>query len=125
MNIDELTIGQAKELSRFFGSTGASESSFESPLGKKCIVRTYASGVHFGEVVQHDGRQVELKNARRLWYWKTKEGISLSEIAISGVHSSSKVCTTVPVIFITDALELIPAEPAAVASIEAQPVHAA
>lgn len=42
---------------------------FTPHIGKKCIIRTYASGVHFGTLTAQDGRQVELQNARRLWRW--------------------------------------------------------
>lgn len=86
-------------------------SSFRSPLGEYVLVRTYASGVHAGVLVQHDGRQVELKDARRLWRWKAKAGISLSDVSQYGVdveHSKSKICASVPRHFITDALELMP-----------------
>ncbi len=64
MNIDDMAIKQAKELAAMFGGQ---ESAPQSPhIGKKCIIRTYASGVHFGTLKAQHGRQVELGNARRL-----------------------------------------------------------
>ena len=89
-------------------------------IGKKCIIRTYASGVHFGTLVDQDGRQVELADARRLWRWHTGgEGISLSEVATTGVDQKrSRIAVTVPAMTILDALEIIPATDAAAASIE-------
>jgi hypothetical protein len=51
------------------------------------VVRSYAAGVFFGEVVseKHEvsGLVVEMKNARRIWYWKG--AASLSQLAQSGV----------------------------------------
>lgn len=92
-------------------------------IGKKCVIRGYASGVHFGELVSQDGRQVELKNARRLWRWHAVDGISLSEVACNGiVAEKSRIATTVPGLTILDALEIIPALDGAVASIEGAPV---
>ena len=32
------------------------------------IVRTYSAGVHAGIMVSRNGKEVVLKNARRLWY---------------------------------------------------------
>lgn len=51
------------------------------------VVRSYAAGVFFGELVseKHEvsGLVVEMKNARRIWYWKG--AASLSQLAQSGV----------------------------------------
>jgi hypothetical protein len=121
MNIDNLTIGDAKRLAAMFGAAMPTQGQFVTPhIGKRCIVRTYASGVFCAEVVAHDGRMVELKNSRRLWSWKAADGISLSAVAVSGVDP--KACRfPVPVLAQTvlDALEIIPATDAALATIDA------
>lgn len=36
---------------------------------KRYIVRTYSAGVFFGEIVKRKGEEVEMRNARRIWYW--------------------------------------------------------
>jgi hypothetical protein len=54
MNIDDLTIGEAKELARMFAPTSncvVAGVGCNSMIGKKCIFRSYASGVHYGELV--------------------------------------------------------------------------
>ena len=87
-------------------------------IGKPCIIRCYASGVHFGTLVAQDGRQVELTDARRLWRWFAKDGISLSEVSQNGiVAEKSRIAQVVPSITILDALEIIPCSEAAAASI--------
>lgn len=92
-------------------------------INKRCIIRTYASGVFCGEVVAQDGRQVELKDARRLWYWQAATGISLSSVAVSGVRPADcKITEAVPAMTVLDALEIIPASDAALATIDATPV---
>ena len=93
-------------------------------IGKKCIIRCYASGVHFGTLVAQDGRQVELTNARRLWRWHTGgAGISLSEVAMTGIDPKrSRVAVTLPEITLLDALEIIPATDAAAETIESAEV---
>jgi hypothetical protein len=109
MNINDLTIGQATELAAMLTSPH---------VGRESVIRTYASGVHFGTLVAHTGRQVELANARRLWKWCAIDGISLSEVAKNGIDTSkSWVCTPVESITILDALEIIPTTDAAAESI--------
>lgn len=91
-------------------------------IGRKCIIRCYASGVHYGTVTEHYGRQVTLADSRRLWGWHTggkDKGVSLSAVALTGIDASR--CTiepTLPEIVLLDALEIIPVSTAAAASIE-------
>lgn len=96
-------------------------------IGKRCIVRTYASGVHLGTVmhVENGGQfsRVTLKDARRIRYWRGNENHvarSLSEVALYGIDSAaSQVHDNIPEHFIEDAIEFIPATEAAIATIEA------
>jgi hypothetical protein len=120
MNINDLTISEAKELASLFGSKSAPSSGCNSMIGKKCIFRSYSSGVHYGELIEKDGKEVIIKNARRLWYWKTtNKGISLNEIALAGVAKDSKVCAAVEAIWL-EAIEIIPCTKEAIKNIEAQ-----
>lgn len=91
-------------------------------IGKRCIVRTYASGVHLGTVthVESGGQfsRVTLKDAQRIRYWYGAR--SLSEVAINGINTDkSQVHINVPEHFIEDAIEFIPATEKAIQSIEA------
>jgi len=118
MNIDNITAEKANELAKMFANP--------SPhTGKVCIIRTYASGVHCGELVSQVGRQIELKNARRLWRWDVApHGISLSEVATYGpVGSRSKICVAVDEMTILDGLEIIPCTPEAAKVVEGAPVY--
>ena len=94
-----------------------------SMIGRKCIIRCYASGVHFGTVASHDGRQITLTDSRRLWRWHTggkHNGVSLSGVAINGIAAEkSTIEPVLPEITLLDALEIIPASDKAAASIEA------
>lgn len=124
MSIDNLTYGEMKKIAAMFGG----EAGHTTPhIGKKCIVRTYASGVHFGTVVAQHGRQIELRDARRLWRWDAKDyGISLSEVANHGGTSGRhRFCETVREMTILDALEIIPCTQEAISAIEAAPVSQA
>lgn len=44
INIEELTIGQAKELATLFSASQQPQTGLNSMLGKKCVVRTYSAG---------------------------------------------------------------------------------
>ena len=124
MNINDLTVGQARELAALFSAAQPKcGGAFTPHIGKRCIVRTYASGVFCGEIAAQDGRMVEIKNARRLWLWKASESISLSAVATIGVDPTEcRFPMSVPEITILDALEIIPASVAALESIDACPV---
>lgn len=117
MNIDDLTIKQAKELSRTFGCyPNVSDKGFAGDLiGKYCIARCYSAGVHAGEVVAVDGENVILKDSRRLWSWQAKDGIALSGVAQHGLKSGScKVDVINPTLYITGVCELIPVASSAI-----------
>ena len=87
-------------------------------IGKKVIIRGDRSGVEFGELVEHKGREVTLKNARRIWYWDG--AASLSQLAKEGtaIPNECKFTVTVDSITILDAVEIIPCTDRAIKSIE-------
>jgi hypothetical protein len=126
MNIDDLKYGDLRMIASLFQPLAPNTSAIDKNLiGKKVIVRTYSAGVHYGEIVAKEGAEVILKNARRLYYWKTVNGgISLSEIANHGVHNDSKVCESVSLLWLQP-IEIIPCAEAAINSIEAKDVYKA
>ena len=87
-------------------------------IGKKVIIRGDRSGVEFGELVEQNGSEVTLKNARRLWYWNV--AASLSQLAMDGTKrpQDCKFTVTVNSITILDAVEIIPCTDKAIKSIE-------
>lgn len=87
-------------------------------IGKKVIIRGDRSGVEFGELVEQNGNEVTLKNARRLWYWNG--AASLSQLATDGTKrpQDCKFTVTVSSITILDAVEIIPCTDKAIKSIE-------
>ena len=75
-------------------------------IGKFVLIRTYSAGVHFGTLIERNGKEVLLKNARRLWSWNG--ALSLSEVAMKGVKiETSKISVPVDEILITEATEII------------------
>jgi hypothetical protein len=107
MNINDLTLGQAKELAAMFGSAQTQQS--HPMIGKYVIARCYSAGVHAGEVSSVDGENAILKNSRRLWSWKAKDGVALSGLAQNGPKSGEcKIDVINPEIYLTGVCELIP-----------------
>lgn len=91
-------------------------------IGKKVIVRSYASGVHFGTLVEKENQQVILENTRRLWRWWAKNSISLSAVVATGFFSEkSRFSPIIPIILITDCIEIMPVDEILSLSIEKQP----
>ena len=117
MDINELTIGQAKELACLFGGVSSSEVVKCSPLdkvvGKVCVVRTYSAGVHIGKVVSVNGTECELEDSQRLWNWKG--AFTLTEVAMNGVSSESRMSNKTQM-FLTQAIEFIPCSEKAIES---------
>lgn len=76
------------------------------------------SGVEFGTLVAHNGREGTLHNARRIWYWAG--AASLSQLAQEGTSrpNSCKFTVSVDSITILDAIEIITCSDKAVKSIE-------
>ena len=107
MNINDLTIGQLKEITAMLGNSTCSKQ--HPMIGKYVIARCYAAGVHAGTVESVDGDSVILKNSRRLWSWKAKDGVALSGVAQTGLKESScKLDVPNPEIYLTGVCELIP-----------------
>ena len=52
MTIDNLTIGEAKELAKMFGNQTQTTSLPNPFIGKRVLVRTYSAGVHIGTLVE-------------------------------------------------------------------------
>ena len=122
MNIDSLTYGELKQIANLFANAFAPSMPPRTEphpmVGKYCIARCYSAGVHAGEVVSVDGENVILKDSRRLWSWKAKDGVALSGVAQNGItKDKSKLDTLNPEIALTGVCELIPCSETAKESI--------
>jgi hypothetical protein len=88
-----------------------------------CIIRSYESGVHFGEVAEMrdtiHGLSVTLKNSRRVHYWEG--AASLSQMAIDGIRSG-RIAMMLPEIQVENVCEIIPMTDAAIKNMSNQPI---
>nr|DAS46887.1 MAG TPA: hypothetical protein [Caudoviricetes sp.] len=82
------------------------------------IIRTYSAGVHTGYLEERNGKEVILRNSRRLWKWAG--AFTLSELAKSGTTKPNdcKFTTKIDKILLTEAIEVIPCTEKARISIE-------
>lgn len=117
MNINNLTVGQAKDLAAMFGSAPPASASLNRMIGKKVIIRTSDAGNWFGRLVEKAGSEVILEDARRMWFWYAEKGISLSACALYGVKDESKIVEPVEQVWLA-AIEIIPCTDLAIKSIE-------
>lgn len=74
---------------------------------KYCIVRTYSAGVFAGYVESRNGKEVVIRNVRRIWYWSGAN--SLSELAKEGTSKPKecKFAVEVDKIEVMEAIEII------------------
>lgn len=94
MDINSLTIGQAKEIAAMFGEVRtASGNLAASMVGKYVIVRSRNEGLNAGYVEAADETGVILKDARRLWYHKpaVKSEPWYEGVANHGLSEDSKI----------------------------------
>jgi len=89
------------------------------------IVRTYSAGVFAGYLAKRKGKEVTIRNARRLWEWHG--AASLSELSQHGVKEPEKCkfpCE-MPTLELTETIEIITPTEKAKNSIDKVPIWTA
>jgi hypothetical protein len=86
---------------------------------KYVLVRTYSAGVFAGHLECQNGKEVVLRNARRIWKWAG--AASLSQLAQEGTSNPGfcKFPCEVDRVVLTEAIEILDATEKAKASIAA------
>ena len=89
---------------------------------KYVIVRTYSAGAFAGELESRVGREVVLRNARRIWYWDG--AATLSELAQRGTSKPAMCRFPVAVdrVELLEAIEILDVTEAARKTIDEVPV---
>ena len=89
---------------------------------QKFIVRSANAGVFYGEIVNRNGNEVEMKDARCLWYWSG--AASLNQLAMEGVKKPDNCKFTMEVsqATILNVCEILPCTDKAVECIDTVPV---
>ena len=116
MNIDDLTIGQAKALAAQFGAAAPAPGAIPGN-GRAVIVRSRDAGVQFGYLDRYEGSTVYLKNARQMWSWTAKSGGTLLDCATHGVKGG-KFSGVADAVIVIGACAIIDCTPDAVKTLE-------
>ena len=121
MNIDDLTIAQAREIAALLGgSRGEIKCAAPTAIqgnGRPVIVRSRDAGVQYGYLDRYEGSTVYLKNARQMWSWTSAKGGTLLDCATHGVKAG-KFSTVSPAIIVIGACAIIDVTPEAQPSLE-------
>ena len=106
MNINDLTIGEAKQLAAMFGNTSITPTNNLGSqfIGKYVIVRSRNEGINAGKVLELDNTGVILEDARRLYYHipANKEMSWYEGVALKGLSKDSKVGSEVTKLIVED-----------------------
>lgn len=105
-NIDVEHIDALKKLIAAPVATQESDHVSDNLIGKKVLVRTYASGVHFGILVERKGREIILKESRIIYFWNG--AFTLNQVVRDGIGNDSKVSVPVEEVVLLDAISIYP-----------------
>lgn len=128
MNIDELTIGQVKQLTALLSgnvTNNGGNKLGEHLIGKYVIVRTRNEGVNSGYVKALDETGIVLKNARRFYYHRPAEKSQswYEGVANTGLHKDSKLSAMVEEKVIIEDYSITVCSKEGQKSIEGFPTH--
>ena len=79
---------------------------------KIVLIRTYSAGVHVGELISREGKEVTLKDAHRVWRWRGAN--TLTELAAKGASTTeyTRISERSPgEIVLTEVIEIIDVTP--------------
>lgn len=121
MNIDELTIGQVKEITQFCKTKDSENIDIASHyIGRYCIFRTYSAGVFFGILKSRNKDECIIENCRRIWNWNG--AFTLSEVATDGVESAN-LSVEEPEKLALSVIEIIPASETCIKQLKSMASH--
>ena len=120
MKLSELT--QLNEVADLFPKS-ISDHIEQKYIGKYVLVRTLASGVHFGKAVIYESaiNHIILEDARRLYSYVDR--FTLSEVSQQGVTDKALMSVSIPDIMICDVIEVMSVSPEAEAKLQELKTH--
>jgi hypothetical protein len=113
MNIDDITIKQARELANMFAAPTPIKAATERPV----IVRSRDAGCIYGYLLGYEGSTVHLRDARQMWSWTAAEGGTLLDCATYGVRAG-KFSTPARHVIVIGACAIIDVSAKALPSLE-------
>lgn len=122
IRIEDLTLGQLKEIAAMFPSIASQGAEKHPQIGKYVIIRSFASGVWCAVLDSYDPhtRHCILSDARRLWSWEG--AFTLSTVALQGV-TMAKMPAPINDVTVAQVEEIIPTTAIAERVLREWPVH--
>jgi hypothetical protein len=93
MKIDDLTIGEAKQLASMFGGNATPPVTHHEK--RPVVIWTDKRGVIFGYTEDHAARPITLTDARMCLYWDAKTG-GVFGLCDVGPNKNCKISATLP-----------------------------
>jgi len=128
IDIENLTIGQVRELQALIGGNSApkAENTLPYPIGKYVICRSSNEGVNAGILLAADETGCQLKDARRLRTHKPVIGAWYEGVSLTGLdYEESTTSAAAPEKFIIEDYSLTVCTDAAAESIKNAPAYEA
>ena len=120
MNINDLTLGQIKEIQSLTATESKHKKELASKwIGKTVLVRTCSAGVHFGTLSEIEGNDLILTNSQRIWNWGG--AFTLSKVATEGPVSAKLSCIVGEINL--EKIEIIPLTQTAIDKLSSLGVH--
>jgi hypothetical protein len=120
MLIEEMKVSHLMEIMKALNNFKPTNEVLED--NRYVIVRTYSAGVFAGNIESKNGKEIVLRNARRLWPWSG--AASLSQLAEEGVSKPEgcKFPIEIDKIILLEAIEIINVTKKAQQSISSVPI---
>lgn len=96
MNINDLTLGQIKELQQMLGLGNSSvqqleqKTQYDKFVGKFVLVRHNLHGVNCGILTNPTKEGFYLENGRKFWKWQANTGVALESFACDPRENGTK-----------------------------------
>lgn len=124
MNIDELTLGQLKQIQSLLATEVSPTSNAKVERMRKVIVRA-DSGVYYATIVSRHEREVELKDSRHIHQWGSvglsRKVLNCEDIASIGLGTDTRISGAGVTETVLDVRAIIDCTPEAVKVIENLP----
>ena len=126
INIDDLTLGQVRDIAKLAGSPCKAKRTAE-PV-RYVLIRSHLAGVFVGELLSRSRDSAKVRDSRRVWYWKGRlavDTLAHDTLARMGPGDGSQLTGPVDQVIGGTILQVIDVPKSAEAAFRAWPVSGA
>ena len=121
INIDDLTLGQVRDIAKLAGSPCKAKRAAE-PV-RYVLIRSHLAGVFVGVLLSRSRDSANMRDSRRVWYWKGR--LAVDTLARMGPGDGSRLTGPVDQVIGGTILQVIDVPKSAEAHFRAWPVSEA